>query len=74
MHYLALYVIYWYNIKLSAVILGVCLVVLLTLTLNTFIHTIVLLLLSFLVVSLAYIVTKVAIDSFYNKEIKNPFR
>jgi len=74
LHPFALYVIYWYNIKLSAVILGVCLVVLLTLTLNTFIHTIVLLLLSFLVVSLAYIVTKVAIDSFYNKEIKNPFR
>jgi len=73
LHPFALYIIYWYNIKLSAVILGVCLVVLLTLTLNTFIHTIVLLLLSFLVVSLAYIVTKVAIDSFYNKEIKNPF-
>ena len=70
----ALFVIYWRDMKLSAVILGVCLVVLLTLTLNTFLHTIVLLLLSFLVVSLSYIVTKVMIDSFYNREIKNPFR
>ena len=49
-------------------------VVLLTLTLNTFLHTIVLLLLSFLVVSLTYIVTKIAIDSFYNRNIQNPFR
>ena len=60
--------------KLSAVVLGVCLVVLLTLTLNTILHTCVLLLLSFLVVSLTYIVSKIVIDSFYNKKIKNPFR
>lgn len=69
-----LYIIYWKDIKLSAVILGVSLVILLTLTLNTFIHTLVLLLLSFMVVALTYIVTKVAIDSFYNKELQNPFK
>ena len=60
--------------KLSAVVLGVCLVVLLTLTLNTVLHTWVLLLLSFMVVSLTYIVTKIAIDSFYNKKVQNPFK
>lgn len=69
-----LYVVYWKDVKLSAVVLGVELIVLLTLTLNTFLHTLVLLLLSILVVSLTYIVTKIAIDSFYNREIKNPFR
>ena len=51
-----------------------CLVVLLTLTLNTVLHTYVLLLLSFMVVSLTYIVSKVVIDSFYNKKVKNPFQ
>ena len=69
-----LFIIYWCDVKLTAVILGVCLVVLLTLTLNTFIHTVVLVLLSFMVVSLTYIVTKISIDSFYNKEIRNPFQ
>ena len=69
-----LYVIYWRELKLSAVVLGVCLVVLLTLTLNTVLHTYVLLLLSFMVVSLTYIVSKVVIDSFYNKKVKNPFQ
>ena len=65
--------IYWRDVKLSAVVLGVNLVILLTLTLNTLLHTIVLFLLSFLVVSLTYIVSKIVIDSFYNKEVKNPF-
>ena len=70
-----LYVIYWRDIKLSAVVLGVCLMTLLTLSLNTFLHTLVLIQLSFLVVTLTYIVTRIAIDSFYNKEdIGNPFR
>ncbi len=64
----------WKDVKLSAVVLGVELIVLLTLTLNTFLHTVVLLLLSVLVVSLTYIVTKIAIDSFYNREIRNPFK
>ncbi|CAI8045916.1 Reticulon-4 [Geodia barretti] len=73
LHPLVLYVIYWRELKLSAVVLGVCLVVLLTLTLNTVLHTYVLLLLSFMVVSLTYIVSKVVIDSFYNKKVKNPF-
>ena len=69
-----LYVIYWRDIKLSAVVLGVCLMTLLTLSLNTFIHTLVLIQLSFLVVTLTYIVTKIAIDSFYNRDIANPFK
>jgi len=56
------------------VIFGVDMIVLLTLSLNTFLHTLVLLLLSFLVVSLTYIVTKIAIDSFYNRPVRNPFR
>lgn len=73
LHPAVLYIIYWQEPKLSAVVLGVDMVVLLTLTLNTFLHTIVLLLLSFLVVSLTYIVTKIAIDSFYNRNIQNPF-
>lgn len=66
--------IYWRDIKLSAVVLGVCLMTLLTLSLNTFIHTLVLIQLSFLVVTLTYIVTKIAIDSFYNRDIANPFK
>ena len=65
--------IYWRDVKLSALVLGVELVVLLTLSLNTLLHTIVLFLLSFLVVSLTYIVSKIVIDSFYNREVKNPF-
>lgn len=69
-----LYIIYWCDLKLSAVVLGVCLVVLLTLTLNTVLHTVILLLLSFMVVSLTYIITKVVIDSFYNKKVHNPFK
>ena len=69
-----LYVIYWRDLKLSAVVLGVCLMTLLTLSLNTFIHTLVLIQLSFLVVTLTYIVTKIAIDSFYNRDMANPFR
>lgn len=71
---IVLYVIYWHDLKLSAVVLGVCLVVLLTLTFNTFIHTIVLLLLSFMVVSLTYIVARLAIDYYLNKSVDNPFR
>ena len=70
----ALYIIYWCDLKLSTVVLGVCLVVLLTLKLNTLLHTWVLLLLSFMVVSLTYIVIKIIIDSFYNKKVKNPFQ
>lgn len=69
-----LYILYWCDVKLSAVVLGVCLVVLLTLTLNTVLHTWILLLLSFMVVSLTYIVTKIVIDSFYNKKVQNPFK
>ena len=69
-----LYIIYWCDMKLSTVVLGVCLVVLLTLTLNTVLHTWVLLLLSFMVVSLTYIVTKIVIDSFYNRSVQNPFQ
>ena len=69
-------IVYWDDWRQTVVVLGECLLVwmLLTLTFNTFIHTIVVLLLSFLIVSLGYIVINVAIDSFYNKEIKNPFR
>ncbi len=59
--------------KISAVVLGVDLLILLTLNCNTLIHTIVLFLLSFLVVSLIYIVAKIVLDSFYNREVKNPF-
>ena len=73
-HSPVLYIIYWRDVKLSAVVLGVCLVVLLTLTLNTLLHTWVLLLLSFMVVSLTYIVSKIVIDSFYNRKVANPFQ
>lgn len=73
LHPIILYMIYWKDVKLSAVVLGVELVLLLTLSLNTLLHTVVLFLLSFLVVSLTYIVSKIVIDSFYNREVKNPF-
>ena len=64
------FVIYW----LCAMTLGVCLVWLLLTVKYTFIHIIVVLLLFFLVFSFIYIIIKIAIDWFYNREIKNPFR
>ena len=67
-------IIYWKDIKLSALSLIACLVTLLTLYLNTMIHTVVLVLLASMIVSLVFIVTKIAIDSFYNRPIKNPFQ
>ncbi|KAL5463751.1 hypothetical protein EMCRGX_G032680 [Ephydatia muelleri] len=73
LHPTILYIIYWRDVKFSAVVLGVCLVLLLTLMVNTVLHTFVLLLLSFMVVSLTYTVSKLAIDSFFNREIRNPF-
>ena len=69
-----LYIIYWHDLKLSVVALLTSLVVLATLCMNTMLHTIVLLLLSANVVSLLYIVIKIAIDSFYNRDIRNPFQ
>ncbi len=68
-----LYLIYWKDVKISAVVFGVDLLLLLTFNCNTFIHTIVLFFLSFLIVSMTYIVAKVVLDSFYNREVKNPF-
>lgn len=58
---------------MSAVVMGGVLVLLLTLTLNTVLHTTVLFLQSFLTVSLVYIVSKIVIDAFYNREVMNPF-
>lgn len=69
-----LYIIYWRNVKLSALSLGMSLVILLTLHCNTLLHTTVLMLLASMVVALVYIVTKIAIDSFYNNPIVNPFQ
>ena len=49
-------------------------IVLLTLYVNTVLHTAILMLLAAMVVSLVYIVTKIAIDSLYNRQIVNPFQ
>ena len=65
------FVIYWCNVKFTAMILGVCLF----LTIEyTFIHTVVVLLFFSLAISFIYIIVKIAIDFFYSREIKNPFR
>lgn len=66
-------IIYWKDVKLSAISLAMSMVVLLTLYINTLFHSIVLMLLAGLIVSLVFIVTKMAVDSFYNKPIQNPF-
>ena len=68
------FVIYWRNVKLSAVIFAMCLVGLFLTIQYTFIHTVVLLLLLSLVICFIYITVKIAIDFFYNRDIKNPFR
>ena len=68
------YVIYWRVYWLSGVILGVCLVWLLLTVKYTFIHIIVVLLLLSLVFSFICIIVKIAIDFFYNREIKPLFR
>ena len=68
------FVIYWCNVKFTAMILGVCLVWLFLTIKYTFIHTIVLLLFFLLVTSSIYIIVKIAIDFFYSREIENPFR
>ncbi|XP_019858093.1 PREDICTED: reticulon-3-B-like [Amphimedon queenslandica] len=73
LHPFVLNIIFWKDIKLSSLSLVVCLVTLLTLYLNTLLHTVVLILLAAMIVSLIFIVTKIAIDSFYNRQIKNPF-
>lgn len=67
-------ILYWKDFKLSGLTLVMIKVILFTLCLNTVLHTIVLLLLAALLVSLLFIVTKIAIDSFYNKQIGNPFQ
>jgi len=69
-------VIYWHDVKLSAVVLVLCLEVLwLIFMLNvTFLHTTVLLLLTTLVLSLHYTIIVIATDFFWNKEIKVPLR
>ena len=68
------FVIYWRNVKLSAVIFAMCLVGLFLTIQYTFIHTVVLLLLLSLVVCFICITVKIAIDFFYNREIKLLFR
>ena len=68
------FVIYWHIYWLSAVILEVCLVWLLLTVKYTFIHTVVLLLLLSHVLSFICIIIKIAIDWFYNREIKPLFR
>ena len=72
-HLSVLQIIYWKDVKLSGASLIVAVVILCTLCMNTVLHAVVLVLLASMVVSLVYIVTKVAIDSFYNREIRNPF-
>ena len=66
--------IYWRDCSLSTIILRVCLVWLLVTVKYTFIHTVVLLLVLSLVISLICIIIKIAIDWFYNREIKPLFR
>ena len=72
-HLSVLHIIYWKDLKLSGAALVMSLGILCTLCMNTMLHAVVLVLLASMVVSLVYIVTKVAIDSFYNREIQNPF-
>jgi len=76
LNHIVLFVIYWHDVKLSAVVLVLCLGVLwLIFMLNvTFLHTTVLLLLTTLVLCLFYIIITIATDFFWNKEIKVPLR
>ena len=68
------YVIYCRDYSLNEMILGLYLVWLLLTVKYTFIHTVVVLLLFSLVLSFICIIIKIAIDLFYNREIKLLFR
>jgi len=73
-HIPVLSVIYWQDMKVTGAILVVFPVVLFVLTRSTFIHTIVLLLLSLYGLFSGYIIVRISIDCFYMKEVKNPLR
>ena len=73
-HIPVLSVIYWQDVKVTGAILAVLPVVLFVLTRSTFIHTIVLLLLSLYGLFSGYIIIRISIDFFYMKEVKNPLK
>ena len=67
-------IIYWRNWLYSAGILVAVLAFLVTLTINPFIHSLVLALLAMFFVTLTYSAGKVAWDSFHNEPLVNPFQ
>lgn len=67
-------IIYWRNWLYSAGILVALLAFLVTLTINPFIHSLVLALLAMFFVTLTYSAGKVAWDSFHNEPLLNPFQ
>jgi len=71
---LVINVLYWRNPQTTSTIFGIGLLFLVAVSMNPFIHTIVLLLLASIVVSLLYCVGMVLWNSFYNRPIENPFR
>ena len=71
---LVINILYWRNPQTTGAIFGFGLLFLFAVSLNPFIHTLVLLLLASMVVSLLYCVGMVLWNSFYNRPIENPFR
>ena len=71
---LVINVLYWRKPQTTGAIFGFGLLFLFAVSINPFIHTVVLLLLASLVVSLLYCVGMVLWNSFYNRPIENPFR
>ena len=67
-------VLYWRKPQTAGAIFGFGFLFLFAVSINPFIHTVVLLLLASLVVSLLYCVGMVLWNSFYNRPIENPFR
>ena len=67
-------ILYWRKPQTTGAIFGFGLLFLFAVSMNPFIHTVVLLLLASLVVSLLYCVGMVLWNSFYNRPVENPFR
>ncbi|XP_065919434.1 reticulon-3-like [Dysidea avara] len=67
-------ILYWRKPQKTGAMFGFTLLFLLAVGMNPFLHTVVLLLLASMVVSLLYCVGMVLWNSFYNRPVENPFK
>ena len=71
---LVLEILYWRKPHKTGAMFGFSLLFLLAVGMNPFLHTVVLLLLASIVVSLLYCVGMVLWNTFYNRPVENPFK